>query len=773
MPFRPKTNTTIKINHSQYTFTEHPAAKGMPYGQTGRRATVYQVRDKAGRNHALKVFTRAFRSVRYEETASRLAKYSQIAGLQVCSRDVFTEKTQAALLQTYPDLKYSLLMPWVEGKTWQEMVLGRQPLEQAQSKKIAASLLGILHEMERQKIAHCDLAGPNILIHAPNGTADVALVDVEDLYAPDLEKPEKLPAGSIGYGHKTADQGLWSASADRFAGAILLAEILAWSDERIRRIAAGEQYFNSDDIHQTSDRYNILKDSLKGKWGTQVSELFIAAWFSETLDACPTFDDWRSALGNGPAPVQTTSSRRETPAALPAVHDASPLTDAGRYLFTSFRELLVKKDFAECEKLVHALSALAPEFDVPQRLLDEARESASQDRVREELQEKLAQLEKERQKLTDDIQAQLDKLSQGRQTLEEKLLALDKKEQALKERNKEVSTLDEQIADIQRHLDMPIVHPTVSLETRKGSTRTKQIAPKHNLPTYKKWKPIKIQQEVPSNLELVDAKFLAHFANFYTVDPRGKLKLCDFEGNFVEKWATKIYEATNISFDKIKKRIAIGDNRGSVAIYNMEPEFSRCGECDVGGCINALSFSPVENFIAIGSEDGAYILYIDTGDVNQIRSREVYDLTYSPDGNTLGISYEDGTVELIQKGISPIQGKTLEGSVLTFDLNSAYLIAADRTGKITVFDAATMLETLSFSTIVSNPISALAISPDNSLLATGTEEGIIFIWSLGDGKLLETIEEHDDYVNGLDFHQDGKHLLSCSDDGRAILWKIQ
>lgn len=48
MPFRPKTNTTININQSTYTFTEHPAAKGMPYGQTGRRATVYQVQDTAG-----------------------------------------------------------------------------------------------------------------------------------------------------------------------------------------------------------------------------------------------------------------------------------------------------------------------------------------------------------------------------------------------------------------------------------------------------------------------------------------------------------------------------------------------------------------------------------------------------------------------------------------------------------------------------------------------------------------------------------------------------
>ena len=44
----------------------------MPYGQTGRRATVYQVIDDDGMKFALKVFTNAFRSQRIADAAARL-----------------------------------------------------------------------------------------------------------------------------------------------------------------------------------------------------------------------------------------------------------------------------------------------------------------------------------------------------------------------------------------------------------------------------------------------------------------------------------------------------------------------------------------------------------------------------------------------------------------------------------------------------------------------------------------------------------------------------
>ena len=68
-------------------------------------------------------------------------------------------------------------------------------------------------------MAHCDIAAPNIIINPAAGTAH--LIDIEDLYVADFEPPNALPAGTPGYDHRTAAEGLWKATADRFAGAVM------------------------------------------------------------------------------------------------------------------------------------------------------------------------------------------------------------------------------------------------------------------------------------------------------------------------------------------------------------------------------------------------------------------------------------------------------------------------------------------------------------------------------------------------------------------------
>lgn len=195
MPFRPNANDSIAIDGMAYRVAKHPAAPGRPYGQTGRRATVYQLRT-SDTLRALKVFTPAFRTPRAVEGAKRLAPFAALPGLQAASRTVLTPEQHAQLLALHPDLVYAALMPWVAGETWQELVLSRRPLSVEQCRALAADLARVLATMEREGFAHCDLAGPNVLLTlAP---AQVALVDLEDLYAPGLEAPERLPGGFPG-----------------------------------------------------------------------------------------------------------------------------------------------------------------------------------------------------------------------------------------------------------------------------------------------------------------------------------------------------------------------------------------------------------------------------------------------------------------------------------------------------------------------------------------------------------------------------------------------
>jgi len=306
MAFRPKVNDIIHVDNKTLHFTEHPSAKGMPYGQTGRRATVYQVQDLHGAFYALKVFNLAFRSPIVEQQSRQIARFHTIAGLEACQRDVITPQMYANLLQVYPDLSYAVVMPWVQGTNWQEIILGRKPLDPDSSKVLATSFIHLMALLEQRGIAHCDLSGPNLIIDfdRKNSSIPVSLIDLEDLYAPGLIPPQKLPAGSAGYAHPQARSGVWSGEADRFAGAILVAEMLGWCDERVRRIAYGEQYFDPSEMQTTCERYQLLLQVLRERWGAQIANVFSQAWFAPTLAACPTFANWVRAIDPPPDPVE-------------------------------------------------------------------------------------------------------------------------------------------------------------------------------------------------------------------------------------------------------------------------------------------------------------------------------------------------------------------------------------------------------------------------------------------------------------------------------------
>lgn len=304
-----ETNQSIIINNIEYRISEHPQAKGMPYGQEGRKAVVYQLVGPNGNKQALKVFKRRFRIPRMSAIAEKLEPYAGLPGLQVCKRTVLTATSHSDLLVELPELAYAIFMPWIDGQTWQESMLERKPLTAQKSLDLARSLTQVLVKMEEQGLAHCDLSGPNIIL---SSGGQVILVDLEEMYGPTFIKSDALPSGSPGYGHRTAGNGLWGSSADRFSGAVILAEMLGWCDEVIRKEAWGESYFSAEELQQSNSRFDLLESSLRQHWGKRLADLFVSVWNSDTLDDCPTLAEWMVALPKYiPVPIESTPEKRD------------------------------------------------------------------------------------------------------------------------------------------------------------------------------------------------------------------------------------------------------------------------------------------------------------------------------------------------------------------------------------------------------------------------------------------------------------------------------
>ncbi len=300
MAFQPNVGDVLLIDDVPYHIGEHPAAPGMPYGQEGRQAIVYQLVAPGGEKRALKVFKPKFCNPSLVTLAGRLAAFGELPGMQVCHRGVLTPQRHPALLRQYPDLLYAVIMPWIEGPTWMEVMLaqdtpGWPSPTPAQCLVLARSFLEILAAMEQRGVAHCDLSGPNVLLPALAGGEGAALVDVEGLYGPGLDRPEPFASGTSGYAPRHAPEGLWQAKADRFAGAILIAEMLAWCDPAIRAAAYGETYFEQHEMQRDGRRYRVLLASLR-QWGNGIVRLFEQVWWSDAIDGCASFGQWLLAL---------------------------------------------------------------------------------------------------------------------------------------------------------------------------------------------------------------------------------------------------------------------------------------------------------------------------------------------------------------------------------------------------------------------------------------------------------------------------------------------
>jgi WD40 repeat protein len=71
----------------------------------------------------------------------------------------------------------------------------------------------------------------------------------------------------------------------------------------------------------------------------------------------------------------------------------------------------------------------------------------------------------------------------------------------------------------------------------------------------------------------------------------------------------------------------------------------------------------------------------------------------------------------------------------------------------------------------------LALSPDGKkLVSGGSNDRLVHVWDLSAGyaaaKLEQTIENHADWILGVAFSPDGKHLLTCSRDKTAKVWDL-
>ena len=287
----PKVGDSIAVNNHIYRFVGIPDLPDIVWAETGRKAKVYRLND--GRQaYALKAFFPAFQSPDMVKNSAIISRW-YMPGLTVAQRIVLTRERHREAIKQFEELRYAVLMPWLEGQLWYN-TLTVQALSSSQSISLARNLVRVLSRLERQGLAHCDLSGNNMIHSVDMGI--VELVDIEEMFGAELDQPNPVPAGTSGYVPDwIRENGCWEAGADRFAAGIMLGEILCWQFGDIRVARSGDSFFDQDEIGRNSERYSMMRDRMRGIH-PDLAELFSKVWSARNIGDCPRIEAWSQVI---------------------------------------------------------------------------------------------------------------------------------------------------------------------------------------------------------------------------------------------------------------------------------------------------------------------------------------------------------------------------------------------------------------------------------------------------------------------------------------------
>src|SRR5579884_1341394 len=218
----------------------------------------------------------------------------------VPSTCALTTETAPDAISVFPDLQYAIFMPWVDARSWSGLMQNKAAsaaYRPANARTLALQTARVLRYLEAHHLAHTDIAGSNIFL-AP-GLNQVQLLDLEGMYYEGAIPPALPSRGSPGYRHpRLPGNGQYCLAGDRFAGAILLTEMLTWCDPVVRALIAdqSESLFQPQQL-QTIDNplWQAVRTSLSAIDASLLA-LFDQAWASSQLSDCPEFTRWNQHL---------------------------------------------------------------------------------------------------------------------------------------------------------------------------------------------------------------------------------------------------------------------------------------------------------------------------------------------------------------------------------------------------------------------------------------------------------------------------------------------
>jgi len=239
-----------------------------------------------------------------------------------------------------------------------------------------------------------------------------------------------------------------------------------------------------------------------------------------------------------------------------------------------------------------------------------------------------------------------------------------------------------------------------------------------------------------------------------------------------------------------------------------------------GAKISAIQYNPKKPFIAVGCADGVIRVYNSQSLVHEFslegHTKNVKDISHSPDGKMLASASEDGdvklwnvdTVSLIYdlhhgnevncvnfspdgrsvvtgcykgenlKTWSTINGREIKAFTAEYyPLRTAsyspkgHQIAFNDSHRIKIYDKH-LEHRIHYIQNHESPIYHLSYSHNGTMIVTGSKDKTMSLISTPTGKVLKSFVGHTSPVQKVYFSQDDKYVVSASENGTIIVWDI-
>jgi WD40 repeat protein len=308
-----------------------------------------------------------------------------------------------------------------------------------------------------------------------------------------------------------------------------------------------------------------------------------------------------------------------------------------------------------------------------------------------------------------------------------------------------------------------------------------------------KGQPLRQWDSKDSQRKLWDVSFSPNGQQLATAGEDGTVRLWTLSGQQIAQMQGHQDAVFSVSFSPDGQRLATVGADGLVWLWNQSGQ-------KVGGfntrqsILTSVNFSPDGKSLVTTGIDGTARLW----NLNQFQAFNgtgrpvklwiapeplefkghqgwVYSASFSPDGQYLATSGEDGTTRLWQLSKQqPVEWKAHAAeagwSVVSFSPDGKRLATASfKDATVQLWDLSG--ERLWAWNTLQKGIESISFSPDGQYLVTAADDGTVKLWDLS-GKQIRHFEGHTSKVYNVNFSSDGQRLVTAGEDGKVHLWSL-